>query len=349
MNGDTIELYLDLRGGSLAEAPVATLLQGERFEGQNFTVEPVSGENRIRITYAGAGTQWSSAESIQLSLKITTPSTPGVALVVMKLPTLDGRFGAAEWNVFPINVLTADQTPAAGPQGPEGPQGPAGPQGEVGPLGPVGGRGPMGDSGPRGPQGEPGSAGATGANGATGAQGPAGPAGETGATGPAGPQGETGAAGATGATGAAGPQGDVGPAGAAGAQGAQGEVGPAGPAGAQGAQGEVGPAGAQGPAGPQGAAGATGAAGANGVSGWTRTSSSTATDPGASAVTNHSVSCGAKKVVGGGCRITVDLEGGIIVGSYPGSDNTWDCVFVNWTGGATLEAHAICADIAIPD
>jgi hypothetical protein len=61
------------------------------------------------------------------------------------------------------------------------------------------------------------------------------------------------------------------------------------------------------------------------------------------------VSCGAKKVVGGGCRITVDLEGGIIVGSYPGSDNTWDCVFVNWTGGATLEAHAICADIAIPD
>ncbi|MBA3974623.1 MAG: hypothetical protein C0504_10450, partial [Candidatus Solibacter sp.] len=202
MNGDTIELFLDLRGGSLAEAPITTLLQGQNFEGQNFSVEPVPGENRVRITYAGAGTQWSSAESIQLSLKITTPSTPGVALVVMKLPTLDGRFGAAEWNVFPINVLTANQTLAAGPQGPEGPQGPTGPQGVAGPQGPQGVPGPRGDFGP---------AGSPGPAGDPGPQGPAGSAGPAGATGAA------GAAGATGATGSAGPQGEIGPAGPAGA------------------------------------------------------------------------------------------------------------------------------------
>ncbi len=343
INGDMIELSFDLRGGSLADGPVSVLLQGDRFQAQSFLVERVEGQNMVRITYAGPGTLWTAAESLQIGLRITTPNLPGVAFVVMRLPVRDGRFGPEEWCVFPINVLTDEQAPAAGPQGPAGPQGepgargetgpagPQGPQGETGAQGPEGPRGetgpeglrgPAGQVGPQGPQGETGPTGPQGPQGESGVAGPQGPQGvqgETGAQGPAGPAGPQGPQGETGATGATGPQGPQGvqgeagaqgPAGQTGPQGPQGEVGATGAQGPQGVQGEAGPAGAtgsMGPQGPQGATGPAGPAGAGGLGSVTHVdASASGLIEGFEALTvSATASCPAQTVLlGGGCEMT---------------------------------------------
>jgi hypothetical protein len=281
INGDTIELSFDLRGGGLEEGPVSVVLQGDRFQAQSFLVQRVDGQNMIRITYTGPGTLWTAAESLQIGLRITTPNLPGVAFIVMRLPVRDGRFGPEEWCVFPVNVLTDEQAPAAGPQGPAGPQGEPGAKGETGPVGPQGPKGDMGAQGPEGPRGETGPEGLRGPAGPVGLQGPQGEVGSTGATGATGPQGETGATGATGAqgsqgaqgvqgeTGAQGPAGQTGPQGQQGETGATGATGPQGPQGLQGETGAQGPAGQTGPQGPQGETGATGAQGPQGPQGET--------------------------------------------------------------------------------
>ena len=237
--GDVFEIYTDLRGGGLREAP-SVFLQGPNFAGQNITSE-IDSNGILKLMYAGPGTSWTAADTVQLTLKVNSPTEAGTSIVVLRSPG-DGRFGT-EWRVFPVNVVPAGSEALAGQIGPQGPAGPQGAQGLTGAAGPTGPQGPRGDEGPAG---------------AVGPMGPAGPKGDTGATGlvgpvgPAGPVGPVGLTGATGATGSAGPVGPAGPQGLTGATGATGPAGPVGPAG---------PAGAIGPAGPAGATGATGAAG----------------------------------------------------------------------------------------
>ncbi len=234
--GDVFEIFTDLRGGSLRSTP-AIQLQGPGLAGDNLTAN-IDSSGVLRLTYAGPGTSWSVADSVQLTLKMNSPVESGISILVLKSPA-DGRFGA-EWKVLQANVVPAVSEALEGLVGPQGPAGPAGLSGPQGPVGPQGTQGLTGPAGPRGDQGFSGSTGPIGPTGATGPAGAAGAAGPAGATGPAGPIGPAGAAGPAGATGPAGPQGIQGlqgipgAAGTPGTPGATGPTGPQGPAGASG-------------------------------------------------------------------------------------------------------------------
>lgn len=219
--GDVFEIYTDLRGGGLREAP-SVLLQGPNFAGQNITSE-IDPNGILKLMYAGPGTSWTAADTVQLTLKVNSPTEAGTSIVVLRSPG-DGRFGT-EWRVFPVNVVPAGSEALAGLAGPQGPAGAQGPQGLTGAAGSIGPQGPRGEDGPAGAVGPIGPAGAKGDTGATGLAGPAG------STGPAGPVGLTGATGATGPAGPVGPQGPAGSVGATGPAGSTGSTGATGPAG----------------------------------------------------------------------------------------------------------------------
>jgi hypothetical protein len=212
---------------------------------------------------------------------------------------------------FDMNVGTPDR----GPAGPKGDPGVAGPKGDTGAAG------PKGDTGAAGPKGDTGAAG---------------PKGDTGANGPAGPVGPGGPAGA------AGPKGDPGPAGLQGPTGLQGVQGPTGPQGVPGAPGLPGPTGPQGPAGPQGPSGIiTGhSLASTGLSTVTLTGTQT---------TTQVVSCGAKRVFGGGYETsstTGSIPGVLVVSSYPTSISTWSVTLrLSQDASATFQyrVYAICA------
>ncbi|MBV9746921.1 MAG: collagen-like protein, partial [Acidobacteriia bacterium] len=112
----------------------------------------------------GANQVWPALEAVAVSLQIKPPSYATAGVAVLRIPT-DGRYAGQEWQVNPINIVSADLLPRgdvgpAGPQGPAGPAGQTGPQGPAGPQGPIGFTGAAGVPGPQGPAGPPGGPGA---------------------------------------------------------------------------------------------------------------------------------------------------------------------------------------------
>jgi hypothetical protein len=224
LKGDVLRIYLALGNGSVQSVDPNLLLGGQVFQTGDWVVDQSAGTNPVTLVYQGANQLWPALESVAVSLQIQPPGSVSVGEIVLRVPT-DGRYGAQEWQVSTINLVTADLlapsasaisaltnvTAVVGPQGPAGPAGPAGPQGVPGPEGPQGAQGSTGPPGSQGPQ------------------GPAGPAGPQGPAGPVGPAGPAGPIGATGATGPAGPKGPQGDAGLIGPQGPAGLTGPSGP------------------------------------------------------------------------------------------------------------------------
>jgi hypothetical protein len=147
--GDVFEIFTDLRGGSLRSTS-AIQLQGPGLAGDHLTAN-IDSSGVLRLTYSGLGTSWSVADSVQLTLKMSSPVESGISIVVLKSP-IDGRFGA-EWKVLQVNVVPAVSEALEGLVGPQGPAGPAGASGPQGPPGPQGIQGMIGPAGPRGDQG----------------------------------------------------------------------------------------------------------------------------------------------------------------------------------------------------
>ncbi|HEY7392136.1 MAG TPA: hypothetical protein VH640_26695 [Bryobacteraceae bacterium] len=227
LQGDVLRIYLALGNGAVQSVDPNLILGGTVFQTGDWVVDQSAGINPVTLVYQGPNQLWPALESVAVSLQIQPPASVSVGEIVLRVPT-DGRYGAQEWLVSTINLVTADLlapsasaissltnvTAVVGPQGPAGPAGPAGPQGVPGTEGPQGAQGSVGPPGPQGPQGPAGTAGPQGAAGAVGPVGPTGPTGAAGATGlagPKGPPGDPGLAGPTGSVGPIGPQGPAGP------------------------------------------------------------------------------------------------------------------------------------------
>jgi hypothetical protein len=222
-SGESFDITLDLRGGSLVSMGEPTLMHGGNFSGTDSRFKVTNQGNIIRVQYIGPDVNWSVGDAIQFVYKIEAPKLSGVGVAALRVPLAGNRFGSQEWAVVPFHVLPATSPILAAVRGPKGDQGEKGEKGEIG------------SRGLTGPQGVPGLTGAAGEQGPAGPIGPAGPAGPAGAPGLAGVDGVNGVNGVNGIAGAPGPIGPTGPA------GPQGPAGPAGPVGPQGPPGPPGP------------------------------------------------------------------------------------------------------------
>jgi hypothetical protein len=223
--GETFEISLDLRGGSLVSMGEPMLVHGGNFGGTDASFKVSNEGNIIKIQYLGPAVNWSVGDAIQFVYQIEAPKLPGVGVAGLRVPLAGNRFGSQEWTVVPFHVLPPAHQILMAVRGPRGDQGLKGEKGDVGLIGPTG---PQGVPGMTGAAGQQGDRGETGQAGPTGPVGPAGPQGIAGAPGIA---GVDGLAGAPGVNGAAGPAGPTGPAGPAGPAGPTGPMGPQGPPG----------------------------------------------------------------------------------------------------------------------
>src|ERR1051326_3669389 len=192
-HGDVLRLYFSLGDASVLSSDANLVFSGRVFRDGDWTVDASTGTNPITLVYQGADQIWPAAESVSVSLQIKPPTYTTAGVNVLHIPT-DGRYAGPEWQINPMNIVSAGLLPR-GETGPPGPPGPQGPAGSQGPSGPTGASGPQGPQGPAGPQGLPGPIGPQGPQGglgSTGRPGPEGPSGPSGANGPQGPPGPQG-------------------------------------------------------------------------------------------------------------------------------------------------------------
>jgi hypothetical protein len=201
-SGESFEIALDLRGGSMISFSEPMFTQGSNIAGTDSAFKATLKANSIILEYTGPTVTWAIGDAIQLFVRIESPKLPGVGLSALKVPMEGNRFGSQEWIVNPLHVLPANhaimmsirgakgERGDRGDRGDSGPTGPTGPQGVPGLQGQPGEQGARGDVGPMGPQGPAGAAGPQGPAGPAGAQGPIGPQGPQGPQGPEGPPGQ---------------------------------------------------------------------------------------------------------------------------------------------------------------
>jgi hypothetical protein len=176
--GDVLRLYLSLGDAEITSVDRTLTLTGRVFRERDWAIDISAGVNPVTLVYQGDDQVWPVLESVGVSVQIRAASRAAAGDVVLRIP-VDERYAGLEWQVNPINIVTADLMPRGekGPAGERGPAGPIGAQGPAGPQGPPGPRGAQGPIGPAGPQGPEGNAGWPGS------QGPPGPAGPSGAPG----------------------------------------------------------------------------------------------------------------------------------------------------------------------
>jgi hypothetical protein len=156
-HGDVLQFYLSIGDGVIRSINTSLVLGGGTFQSGDWTVDMSAGIYPITLVYQGVNQVWPALQGIGVSIQITPPSFTTTGVIVSRVPA-DGRYGPQEWQVTPINIVSAGLLPI-GPPGPAGPAGPAGPQGPSGTQGPAGPQGPAGSTGlqgPAGPQGPPG-------------------------------------------------------------------------------------------------------------------------------------------------------------------------------------------------
>lgn len=182
--GETFDISLDLRGGSIVSFSEPMFAQGTNLGGAEGNFKATLQGNVIRLEYTGPTTVWAVGDAVELFLRIEAPKLAGVGLSALRVPIGGNRFGAQEWIVNPLHVMPDSSPILHSMRGPKGEKGERGDRGAIGPVGPTG---PQGVPGMRGEAGEPGPAGPQGPAGAAGPQGPAGPAGPMGPPGAPGP------------------------------------------------------------------------------------------------------------------------------------------------------------------
>ncbi len=166
--GDALKLYPGLGDAEVQFVDETVLVGGIRFREGDWVIDRSAGISPITLFYQGEDQTWPAMESVGVSVQVRPPSRTGAGAIVLQVPG-DGRYGGTEWQVNPIQIVTADLMPqgekgAAGQEGAAGPEGPQGPRGTQGPQGPPGAQGPQGMPGAQGQaglQGPPGSSGAT--------------------------------------------------------------------------------------------------------------------------------------------------------------------------------------------
>ena len=168
--GDVLRLYLGLGDATVVSVDAAIVFGGRGFRDGDWAVDVSAGTNPVTLVHQGNDQVWPALESVGVALQIRPPTYTAGGVIVLRIPT-DGRYAGQEWQISPINLVTADLMPRGekGATGDRGPAGPTGAQGLPGPRGLQGDQGPIGYSGPQG------------ATGATGPQGPLGPQGTPGA------------------------------------------------------------------------------------------------------------------------------------------------------------------------
>ena len=167
--GDVLRLYLGLGDATVVSVDAAMVFGGRGFQQTDWAVDTSAGPNPVTLVYQGTNQVWPALESVGVSLQIRPPTYTAGGVIVLRIPT-DGRYAGQEWQITPINLVTADLMPQ-GEKGATGDRGPVGPTGATGAQGPQGPRGPQGDQGPGGAPGSPGALGPVGASGPQGPQG----------------------------------------------------------------------------------------------------------------------------------------------------------------------------------
>ncbi len=152
--GDVLRLYLRLGDGDVQSVDEMVMVGGTSFQDGDWRIDRSEGMNPITLVYQGEDGAWPALESVGVSAHLRPPSRIASGAIVLQIPA-DGRYTGTEWQVNPIQMVTADLMPqgAKGATGAQGPAGSQGPQGLAGPQGPRGGQGAQGFPGFPGPQG----------------------------------------------------------------------------------------------------------------------------------------------------------------------------------------------------
>src|ERR1035441_7348638 len=141
--GDVLRLYLGLGDATVVSVDAAIVFGGRGFRDGDWAVDVSAGTNPITLVHQSNDQVWPALESVGVALQIRPPSYTAGGVIVLRIPT-DGRYAGQEWQISPMNLVTADLMPR-GEKGATGDRGPVGPTGATGAQGPQGPRGPQGD------------------------------------------------------------------------------------------------------------------------------------------------------------------------------------------------------------